>query len=33
FTSCLNGSKEKGIVYGVGAWNVGEIKKILTSAV
>lgn len=26
FTSCLNGSKEKGIVYGVGAWNVGDIK-------
>ncbi|MER0280102.1 flavodoxin family protein [Clostridioides difficile] len=26
FTSCLNGSKEKGIVYGVGVWHVGEIK-------
>ncbi|MGO0862183.1 flavodoxin family protein, partial [Clostridioides difficile] len=27
FTSCLNGSKEKGIVYGVGAWHVGDIKE------
>jgi len=25
FTSCLNGAKEKGIVYGTGAWEVGEI--------
>ena len=24
---CLHGAKEKGIVYGVGAWNVGDIKK------
>lgn len=23
---CLNGVKEAGIIYGVGAWNVGEIK-------
>lgn len=23
---CLNGAKEAGIIYGVGAWNVGEIK-------
>ena len=26
FTSCLNGPKEKGVVYGTGAWNKGEIK-------
>lgn len=26
FTSCLTGVKEKGIIYGTGAWNVGEIK-------
>lgn len=25
FTSCLNGVKEKGVVYGVGAWNMGDI--------
>jgi multimeric flavodoxin WrbA len=27
FTSCLPGAKEKGIVYGTGAWNVGDILK------
>lgn len=27
FTSCLNGAKEKGIVYGTGAWKIGEIKN------
>ena len=26
FTSCLSGAKEKGIIYGTGAWNIGEIK-------
>jgi multimeric flavodoxin WrbA len=26
FTSCLTGAKEKGIVYGTGAWSMGEIK-------
>ena len=26
FTSCLNRVKEKGIIYGTGAWNIGEIK-------
>lgn len=26
FTSCLEGAKEKGIVYGVGAWKAGDIK-------
>jgi multimeric flavodoxin WrbA len=26
FTSCLNGAKEKGVIYGVGAWHVGDIK-------
>jgi len=27
FTSCLTRAHEKGVVYGVGAWNVGEIKQ------
>lgn len=27
FTSCINGAKEKGIIYGTGAWNIGDIKK------
>lgn len=27
FTSCLNNPKEKGIIYGTGAWNIGDIKK------
>lgn len=26
FTSCLSGAKEKGVVYGTGAWNLGDIK-------
>lgn len=26
FTDCLSGSKEKGIIYGTGAWHVGDIK-------
>jgi multimeric flavodoxin WrbA len=26
FTSCLSGAKEKGIIYGTGAWKIGEIK-------
>jgi multimeric flavodoxin WrbA len=26
FTSCLSGAKEKGIVYGTGVWNMGDIK-------
>jgi multimeric flavodoxin WrbA len=26
FTSCLDGAKEKGIIYGTGAWHRGEIK-------
>src|SRR4030042_3209939 len=26
FTSCLNEAKEKGIIYGTGAWHIGEIK-------
>lgn len=25
FTSCLSGAKEKGIVYGTGAWQTGDI--------
>lgn len=27
FTSCLDGAKEKGVIYGAGAWNIGDIKK------
>lgn len=26
FTSCLSSAKEKGIIYGTGAWNKGDIK-------
>jgi len=26
FTYCLNGAKEKGIIYGTGAWKIGDIK-------
>jgi multimeric flavodoxin WrbA len=26
FTSCLNGAEEKGVIYGTGAWNIGDIK-------
>jgi multimeric flavodoxin WrbA len=26
FTTCLENPDEKGIIYGVGAWNVGDIK-------
>lgn len=26
FTSCLSGAKEKGVIYGAGAWNIGDIK-------
>jgi multimeric flavodoxin WrbA len=26
FTDCLSGPKEKGIIYGTGAWHIGEIK-------
>jgi multimeric flavodoxin WrbA len=25
FTACLNGAREKGVVYGTGAWRAGEI--------
>jgi multimeric flavodoxin WrbA len=25
FTSCLSGAKEKGVVYGTGAWEIGDI--------
>ena len=34
FTSCLGGAKEKGIIYGTGAWKMGEIKdsKAMTQA-
>ncbi len=27
FTRCLNGANEKGVCYGVGAWNIGDINK------
>jgi len=26
FAGCLKGAREKGAIYGVGAWNVGEIE-------
>jgi multimeric flavodoxin WrbA len=26
FTSCYSGLTEKGIIYGTGAWNIGDIK-------
>jgi multimeric flavodoxin WrbA len=26
FTGCLEGAKEKGVVYGAGAWEAGEIR-------
>ena len=26
FINCLDGANEKGIVYGTGAWNMGDIK-------
>lgn len=26
FTTCLDEPKEKGIIYGTGAWNIGDIK-------
>jgi hypothetical protein len=29
FTCCLDGAEEKGVIYGTGAWNKGDIK-ILT---
>lgn len=27
FTSCLSGARERGIIYGTGAWNAGDIKE------
>jgi multimeric flavodoxin WrbA len=27
FTACLSGAREKGVIYGTGAWNKGDIKK------
>lgn len=27
FTDCLSGSNEKGILYAVGVWNVGDVKQ------
>ena len=27
FMSCLPGAKEKGVIYGTGAWNFGDIKS------
>jgi len=27
FISCLNGAKERGVIYGTGAWNKGDIKE------
>jgi multimeric flavodoxin WrbA len=27
FTACLSGAKEKGVIYGTGAWSKGDIKR------
>jgi hypothetical protein len=27
FVSCLDDAKEKGVIYGVGAWQKGDIQK------
>lgn len=27
FTACLSGAMEKGVIYGTGAWNKGDIEK------
>jgi len=27
FTDCLEGARERGVVFGTGAWQVGDIKK------
>ncbi len=27
FISCLSGAKEKGVIYGTGAWQMGDIKE------
>jgi multimeric flavodoxin WrbA len=26
FASCLDKAREKGVIYGTGAWNIGDIK-------
>ncbi|MDQ0202333.1 flavodoxin family protein [Pectinatus haikarae] len=26
FADCLDGAREKGVIYGVGAWNIGDIE-------
>ena len=26
FASCLSGAKERGVIFGTGAWNIGDIK-------
>ena len=30
FASCLSGAREKGVIYGTGAWNIGDIKRSST---
>jgi multimeric flavodoxin WrbA len=34
FTSCLSGAREKGVIFGTGVWNKGDIKggKAMTQA-
>jgi len=27
FTACLSGAREKGVIYGTGAWHAGDIRK------
>jgi len=30
FASCLSGAREKGVIHGTGAWNLGDIKRSST---
>jgi hypothetical protein len=27
FTSCLSGARQKAVIYGTGAWNIGDIRR------
>jgi hypothetical protein len=27
FTTCLSGAKEKGVIYGIGAWTSKEVQR------
>lgn len=30
FADCINGAKEKGVIYGLGAYHKGEVKNTST---